>query len=205
MDAKLHWEHVYATRPVTSVGWFEADPATSRRLVDEAIARGARSVVDVGGGASRLVDHLLDRGLARVGVVDIAESGLDHARARLGERANRVAWLVGDVTALADLGSWDVWHDRAVFHFLLDPGKRGRYVALSERTVGKGGTAIMATFAPDGPERCSGLAVHRWSPEALAVECGPSWRLVASERHTHVTPTGVDQQYVYTTFRRVAA
>jgi hypothetical protein len=109
---------------------------------------------------------------------------------------------VGDVTTLDDVGSFDVWHDRAVFHFLLDPDQRRRYVALSERTVGPGGTAIIATFASDGPERCSGLEVRRYDSQDVARECGPGWRLAASERHVHTTPRGIAQRFIYATFVR---
>lgn len=123
---------------------------------------------------------------------------------RLGERAARVDWIVADVMALDDVGMFDVWHDRALFHFLLDPGARRHHVALSLRTVGPSGWAIMATFAPDGPERCSGLPVRRYDPDLLAGECGPGWQLAGSERHVHTTPGGVEQRYMYATFHRVA-
>lgn len=177
----------------------------SRRLVMAAVAEGAESVIDVGGGASLLVDQLLDLGVARVAVLDISEAGIDVARRRLGRRASGVEWIVADVTERQDVGSFDVWHDRAVFHFLLDPAARRRYVGLSERTVTPGGMAIMATFSHDGPERCSGLPVHRYEPDELARECGPRWLLSDSERHVHATPGGVEQSYVYSTFRRGGA
>jgi ubiquinone/menaquinone biosynthesis C-methylase UbiE len=186
----------------TQNGWYEPDPAVSRRLVERAVAEGALSVIDVGGGASLLVDHLLDMGLRRVAVLDISEAGLDVAKVRLGERASQVEWIVGDVTELEDVGAFDVWHDRAVFHFLLDPDARRRYVALSERTVEPNGTAVMATFAPDGPERCSGLPTQRFGPAELAQECGPSWRLSHTERYRHTTPGGVEQRFIYATFKR---
>ena len=202
MDTHVHWQHVYATRVPTQFGWYEPDPAVSRRLVGRAVAEGARSVIDVGGGASFLVDHLLDMGLRRVAVLDISEAGLDVAKERLGERASEVEWIVGDVTELEDVGVFDVWHDRAVFHFLLDPDARHHYVALSERTVGPGGAAVIATFALDGPERCSGLPVHRFGPAELAQECGPSWRLSHIERYRHTTPGGVEQRFIYATFER---
>lgn len=203
MSAHEHWQRIYATRRPDQVGWFEPDPTMSRRLVMAAIEQGARSVIDVGGGASFLVDHLLARGIERVAVVDISKAAIDVARHRLGERASDVEWIVADATTLDDVGTFDVWHDRAVFHFLIEPVSRHRYVALSEHTVGTGGFAVMATFAPDGPERCSGLPVQRYDPDELARECGAGWRLHLSERHVHVTPGGVEQNFVYSTFRRV--
>lgn len=204
MDRSEHWEQQYTTRAETSVGWFEAVPAVSLRRIREAVAGGARSLIDVGGGASRLVDHVLDMGLERVAVVDIAEHGMAIAKQRLGEPALRVEWIVGDVTTLEDVGRYDIWHDRAVFHFLIGAADRARYVALAERTVDPGGSAVMATFAPDGPERCSGLPCSRYDPDELAVECGPGWKLIDSERHVHTTPGGVEQSFCYSTFRRVA-
>jgi len=138
-----------------------------------------------------------------VAVLDVSEAGLDLARQRLGERADRVRWIVGDVTELEDVGVYDVWHDRAVFHFLLDRVARQRYVALSKRTVEPGGSAVMATFAPDGPERCSGLPVQRFGPDELALECGPGWRLSRAKGHRHTTPRGVEQRFVYAAIERM--
>ena len=200
-----HWDRIYATRATDSVGWYEPDPSTSRRIVGEAVARGARSLIDVGGGASSLVDHVLDMGLDRIAVLDISEAGLAHARQRLGARAEAVEWIVGDVTSVPEVGQFDIWHDRAVFHFLLDDASRGRYVRLAERTVQPGGLAIMATFDAHGPERCSGLPVHRYEPEELAEQCGASFRLTNTIRQLHHTPAGFPQSYQYSTFDRVAS
>lgn len=201
MDPAEHWQQMYMTRLPTEVGWYEPDPAMSRRLVTRALDQGAESVIDVGGGASSLVDHLLDLGVERIAVLDISEAGIALSRRRLAQRAAQVQWMIGDVTAMEDVGHFDVWHDRAVFHFLLDPEPRRRYVALCERAVGPGGTAVIATFAPDGPERCSGLPVRRYDPDDLARELGPGWDLVDSERSTHTTPSGVEQPFVYSTLR----
>jgi SAM-dependent methyltransferase len=198
-----HWQGIYETRDPTRVGWYEPLPETSWRLVSNALARGARSVIDIGGGASSLVDLLLDASVERVAVLDISEAGLELARQRLGERAGRVEWIAGDVTGLEGVGTFDLWHDRAAFHFLLDPAARQRYVRLATRTVVAGGTAVIATFAPDGPERCSGLPIQRWDPGDLARELGHAWRLTGDERHLHVTPLGVEQRYVYCTFMRI--
>ena len=197
-----HWQRIYTRRPTTEVGWYEPDPAISRRLVRMAIEDGATSAIDVGGGASYLVDHLLDDGLERLAVLDISEAALGITRERLGARAAQVDWLVGDVTTAADVGLFDVWHDRAVFHFLLDPEDRRRYVALAERSVTPGGSIIIATFSHDGPDTCSGLPVQRWEPDELTGELGPGWQLLRSDRHTHTTPSGKDQAYVYCRFRR---
>jgi len=204
MDSAAHWANIYATRSPEQVSWFESLPALSLREVTRAIQGGARSVIDVGGGASRLVDQLIDLDLDRIAVLDIAEGGLEVAKARLGTRADHVEWIVADVTEAEDVGRFDVWHDRAVFHFLTDPVARARYVALCERTLPPGGTAVVAAFASDGPEMCSGLPVHRYNASELAGECGPAFDLVRSERYLHTTPSGGHQPFLYSSFRRVA-
>ena len=175
----------------------------SRRLVAEAVRDGARSVIDIGGGASSLVDHLLDLDIQRMAVLDVSEAGLDVSRRRLGNRERRVEWVVGDVTSVKDVGEFDVWHDRAVFHFLVEAEDRASYVRLAQTTLRPGATMFISTFAPDGPERCSGLPVCRYDGDQLAQALGPSFRLDATERHTHTTPLGIGQQFVYATFTRV--
>lgn len=199
-----HWDEIYAARPAGEASWFEADPAVSMRLIADAIRTGARSVLDVGAGASVLVERLLELDLERIGVLDISEVGLEIARHRLGDRADEVEWIVADVTAATDVGRFDVWHDRATFHFLTEPVDRAGYVRLAARTVRPGGSVIIATFAPDGPERCSGLSVSRYDADRLASLCGPAFELVGSEPHVHTTPGGVKQRFVYTTLRRAA-
>lgn len=197
------WDWIYATRAVNAVGWYEPEPVNSQALVAEAVARGGRSIIDVGGGASRLVDHLLDLGLDRIAVLDISEAGLAVSRHRLGPRAEAIEWIVGDVAAVDDVGEFDIWHDRAAFHFLLDEAARRRYVRLAERTVRIGGVAIIATFADDGPERCSGMPVRRYNPAELAQMCGPAFQLIGSRRYVHHTPAGVAQSFQYSTLERV--
>ena len=204
MNPRDHWQSLYTKRPYEEVGFFEPDPETSLALIRRALDDGARSVVDVGGGASRLVDGLLDLGVAEIAVLDISEAGLDVARRRLRDRASSVRWIAGDVTELGDIGRFDVWHDRAVFHFLTSPDDRRAYVDLAERTLEPGGTAIVATFAPDAPAQCSGLDVCRYDPDALARQCGPGFALIDSTDHVHTTPRGVRQHFQYSTFRRVA-
>ncbi len=202
MDPFGHWESIYSTRAPEDVGWFEPEPVTSRSFVAKAVEDGARSIIDIGGGASRLVDHLLDLPLERVAVLDISATGLNLTKVRLGPEAERVEWIVGDITRIEDIGQFDVWHDRALFHFLTGPTERESYVRLAERTLRPGGMAIMGTFASDGPERCSGLTVCRYDPDDLAAACGPGFELLHSERHVHTTPAGVAQRFVYSCFRR---
>lgn len=197
------WDWIYATREMTGVGWYEPDPVVSRELVSDAVAAGGRSIIDVGGGASWLADHLVDMDLDRAAVLDISEAALALSRHRLGDRADRIEWIVGDIATVTDVGRFDIWHDRAAFHFLLEPEARRRYVDLAWRTLPVGGTAIVATFADDGPERCSGMPVQRYDPQELAATWGAGFRLVASRRHLHHTPAGVPQQFQYSTLVRL--
>lgn len=197
------WDWIYATRDLGALGWYEPDPDTSRRLVAEAVTRGARSMVDIGGGASHLVDYLIDLDLDRIAVLDISAAGLAVAQHRLGTRAADVDWIVADVTRVRDIGRFDIWHDRAAFHFLLDPGMRRSYARVAERAVAVGGTAIIATFAEDGPERCSGMPVRRYEPARLAEEFGDAFRLMGAVRYEHHTPGGVTQRFQYSSLERI--
>jgi SAM-dependent methyltransferase len=203
MDRTEHWDRIYERRSPREVSWHERTPTISIRRVRQAVDAGARSLLDVGAGASTLVDEALELGL-RVAVLDISERPLNASSKRLGSRAGQVEWIVGDVTAIEDVGRFDIWHDRAVFHFLTDAFDQERYVSLCERTVALGGIAIVATFAPDGPEMCSGLPVRRYDASELAERCGPRFELVDSERHVHLTPRGVEQRFLYASFRRVS-
>ena len=159
-------------------------------------------MIDVGGGASLLVDRLLDLPFERIAVLDISEAALSKARSRLGERASRVEWIVADIIEAESLGIFDVWHDRAVFHFLTDAADRRRYVELARRTVPVGGHHIIATFAGDGPKRCSGLDVCRYNAETMGAELGGGFSLVREARESHTTPRGSSQAFFYGVFRR---
>lgn len=201
-DRKAHWQDVYATKSETSVSWYQAEPRLSLELIrGVAPARGCR-ILDVGGGASVLVDRLLELDVGEIAVLDISEIALGRAKARLGERARRARWVLGDLTEAPELGRFDVWHDRAMFHFLTDPDDRGRYVELARRTVPPGGHLIIATFAEDGPRRCSQLEVCRYNAASLACELGTGFTLTRAARETHTTPWGSAQPFVYGVFRR---
>lgn len=197
MDRRAHWEQVYEEKAPDAVSWFQPRPETSLALVSQlGLARDA-ALIDVGGGASNLVDHLLDAGFTDLTVLDLSGRALAHARARLGERAHRVRWVEADVTTASFERTFQLWHDRAVFHFLVDAQDRARYRERLTAAVAPGGHAIVATFAEDGPERCSGLPVVRYAPEALAHELGEAFTLQASHRELHRTPAGRDQSFVY--------
>ena len=206
MGKAEHWEKVYRTRQVDRVSWFQDHAERSLAIIrqtglDPAVAR----VIDVGAGASVLVDDLLDAGYGQVTVLDIAEPALAVSRARLGERAERVDWRVGDVTtvALPETG-YDIWHDRAVFHFLTRAEDRKRYVEQVWRAVRPGGFVIVATFGPNGPLQCSDFDVCRYAPAELHGEFGAGYELIAHQTEQHATPTGKDQEFVYCFCRRAA-
>lgn len=197
-----HWDSVYRTKPAESVSWFQPVPTLSLTALNELGATPGQSLIDVGGGASRLVDALLDRDWSDLAVLDIAGSGLDEAKRRLADRAAQVEWIVADITDWEPLRTYDFWHDRAVFHFLNDPAQRSAYLRAMDQALAAGGASIMATFALDGPERCSGLPVQRYDEQRLAEEVGPSFQVVRSWREEHVTPNGSRQAFTWCAFRK---
>lgn len=201
MLAKEHWDQIYRTKPATEVSWFQPEPALSLRWIMAATDQRAR-VIDVGGGASLLVDRLLDNGYENVAVLDISQVALDSAKRRLGERAAKVRWINADITAAPNLGNFDLWHDRGVFHFLTDADDRRKYIETAARTIVPGGTMILATFAPNGPQRCSGLNVQRWSGTTLSTELAPRFRIVEETTEVHLTPQGTPQEFAYSRFVR---
>jgi SAM-dependent methyltransferase len=198
MDEKQHWERVYATKPAAAVSWFQPTAERSLAMIRRVAPCLDSPIIDVGGGASVLVDDLVRLGYSKLTVLDLAGGALDSARARLGRAAAGVHWLEADVRS-ADLeaGAYAVWHDRAVFHFLTDPADRAAYVAQVRRSVQPGGFVMVATFAEDGPAKCSGLPVMRYTAEELHDEFGAAFELVVTEREIHATPTGTRQAFVY--------
>ena len=202
MNRQDHWNAIYRLKGERDVSWFEAAPTVSIEMIQASGIVPETSVLDIGGGESRLVDALLALGLRRLAVLDVSAEALEHTRNRLGPAGKSITWIEADVTGDWTADPVDIWHDRAVFHFLTDPAERARYFDHMVKTVSPNGTAIIATFALDGPEMCSGLPVVRYSPETLAREIGPPFVLVETRRHTHVTPRGTTQSFQYSRFRR---
>lgn len=197
-----HWTRVYEEKAPSAVSWYQAEPAPSLRALDRFGAGPSSSLIDVGGGASNLVDALLAQGWRDVTVLDIAAPALEAAKARLGPSADQVHWEVADITEWQTSRKYDVWHDRAVFHFLTEPEQREAYRRALETGVTKGGLVILATFALDGPEKCSGLPVQRYDPSSLAAELGSTFQLLEGWRDEHVTPWGSTQSFNWCAFRR---
>jgi len=199
---KEHWESAYRGRPAEVLGWYQAEPTLSLDLIRTHVQDRTHPILDVGGGASTLVGHLLTAGFSDITVLDISEPALDLARTRLGDRADEVAWIRADVTDFKPARQWQAWHDRAVFHFLTERAERGHYVDALRAGLASGGRAIMATFSLEGPDRCSGLPVVRYSPETLTAELGAGFRILESRSEIHHTPGGGEQAYQYSVFER---
>jgi SAM-dependent methyltransferase len=198
MDSKAHWEHVYRSKLPTEVSWYQPHAVRSLDLIQRVSAPPNGPIIDVGGGTSPLVDDLLAAGYTDLTVLDLSVTALAEARARLATRAGLVQWVEADILkAGLPAGRYSVWHDRAVFHFLTARADRARYVAQVHRAVRPGGFVLIATFANDGPTRCSGLEVTRYSADTLHAEFGAGFRLLTSEREEHFTPAGARQAFVY--------
>jgi hypothetical protein len=201
MNRKGHWDLVYGRKADEEVSWRQTEPQPSLQLI-LGTPRGNGRVIDVGGGSSVLVDRLIGLPFSRVAVLDISPVAMNRSRARLGESAIRVEWIEADVTAVDDLGQFDMWHDRAVFHFLTESSDRERYVGLARRTLPVAGHLIVGTFATDGPTKCSGLDVCRYDADSLAEQFREGFTLVRGLGYTHTTPWGTPQSFFYGVLRR---
>ena len=198
MTTKAHWENVYQTKAVDEVSWYRPHLETSLRLIEDAAPDRNSAVIDVGGGEATLVDDLVSRGYTDVTVLDISQAAIEVAKDRLGLAAAPVHWITGDITSVElEAARYDLWHDRAVFHFLTGADDRAAYVRQVARAVRLGGHVIVATFGLDGPEKCSGLDVVRYDAENLHGEFGPKFRLLDSVTELHETPWGTPQQFMY--------
>ncbi len=205
MQRRAHWDNVYSTRKHDEVGWFRPHLETSLQWIEDIGLAPDAPIIDVGGGASTLVDDLLDAGHTALTVVDISGKALAGVQERLGSRSDLVTWLVADITeAQLQRRSFRLWHDRAVFHFLVDAGDRRKYRDDLEAALVTGGHLVIGTFTPEAPPRCSGLPVQRYDLDALIAELGPGFELVRHRQEMHVTPGGVEQMYLFGHFRRTA-
>jgi 2-polyprenyl-3-methyl-5-hydroxy-6-metoxy-1,4-benzoquinol methylase len=198
MDAKTHWEKVYTTKAPEAVSWYRAHLETSLALIERAAGGRSASIIDVGGGESTLVDDLIARGYENITVLDISQTAIDVTKKRLGLAGRQVHFLVADLMeAQLESGAYDVWHDRAVFHFLTAIEQRVAYVRNVARAVRPGGHVIVSTFGPEGPTKCSGLEVMRYTAESLHNQFGARFCLVESSKELHLTPFGTNQQFLY--------
>ena len=201
-NRSAHWESVYRTKGEREVSWFQETPSVSPELIRSAGATRHSAIIDIGGGASRLVDALVYEGYDAVTVLDLSKAALVAAKTRLGQSAAGVTWIVADVVKWKPPRRYDVWHDRAAFHFLTDAGDRTAYADCLRESLRPGGYAIIATFALDGPERCSGLPVIRYDAASLGKVLGSAFTLLETRRHDHHTPMGSTQRFQFSVFRR---
>ncbi len=202
-NRKNHWENVYGQKKPDEVSWYQVEPTVSLDFIASTGIGYAAKIIDVGGGASVLVDKLLDQGFQNLTVLDISSKAIHYAQERLGRRAENVSWIEADVTAFESSVQYDVWHDRAVFHFLTDTEDRSKYMRRLEEALKPGGHVIIAAFAIDGPPKCSDLDIERYSPEKMKNEFRDSFELVNSAREVHITPWNKEQKFIYCYFKKI--
>jgi len=201
-DRKKHWETVHGSKTPEETSWYQPVPHLSLAMIDRTKLGPGASLIDIGGGTSLLVDHLLDRGFRDLTVLDISSEALAKAARRLGNRAARVNWIEADVTKFESPRQFDLWHDRAAFHFLTDPADRRAYMNVLRKALVPGGHAIIATFAPGGPEKCSGLQIVQYDAARLGTELGPEFSLQEQQEERHVTPAKREQLFNFFRFQR---
>jgi len=203
MERKAHWERVYSGKPTDRLGWYKPRLQTSLDWIRSLDLPFDAPIIDVGGGASTLIDDLLGHDHTDITVLDISDTALLLLRERLGDDAQKVNWLVADITTVElPAGHFDLWHDRAVFHFLTETEQKRQYQQNLSRSLKPGGRLIIGTFAPEAPPKCSGLPVQRYDHELLATTFGDDFELLRHHKEMHVTPGGVEQMYLYCDFRR---
>jgi 2-polyprenyl-3-methyl-5-hydroxy-6-metoxy-1,4-benzoquinol methylase len=199
-NRKDHWDRVYKKLSPSEVGWYQAYPERSLKLVNNTCAATDCRIIDVGGGASNLSEHLLDQGYMKLTVLDISGNSIEKAKSQLREKSSRITWIAADITKYNFNEQYDVWHDRAVFHFLTKTEDRKRYISSLNQALKLNGHLIMATFGLDAPPKCSGLSVVRYSPETLQNELGNNFNMVDSFSENHVTPSGIAQNFIFCRF-----
>lgn len=197
-----HWQNVYSTKGERDLSWFQDSPTLSLQLVDSVVSVAQTSLIDIGGGASRLADALLARGGFDISVLDLSSAALDAAKTRIGAGAGEIDWIVADITTWRPSRRYDIWHDRAAFHFLTETADQAAYAETLSESLPAGGVAIIGTFAPDGPEKCSGLPVIRHDAASIGTLLGGRFALEDSRRHEHVTPWGSVQKFQFSIFRK---
>ena len=197
---KTHWEQVYQQKSPLDVSWYQTQPSMSLKLIEETGIEKQQRIIDVGAGASVLVDYLLKAGFSRLAVLDISAQSLQHAKTRLGENSHKIEWLEDDVTTFEPPHPYELWHDRAVFHFLTNAEDRNRYVQVLKKALVPNGHLIIATFAIGGPKKCSGLDIVQYDAESLCAELGDEFELLDVQNEAHITPANAEQKFTYFRF-----
>jgi len=201
-ERKKHWENVYTQKQPTEVSWYQTNPGKSLELIALTGVDRSGQIIDIGGGASVLVDQLLDQVHEHLTVLDISAKAIEYAKERLGDRAEKVNWIVSDITEFKPSVVYDLWHDRAVFHFLTDTGDRRKYVDVMSKALHAGSHVIISAFSLEGPAKCSGLDVERYDADKMAREFGDSFELVKALDEAHITPWKAEQKFIYCYFRK---
>jgi len=201
-NPKSHWEKAYKNKSHDEVSWYQDYPDISLRLIASAKINSEGSIIDIGGGASRLVDYLLQQSYKNLTVLDISGNSIKQAKLRLGEKANEVNWIEADITNFSSQTKYDLWHDRAVFHFLTDSKDRKKYIDALKQSLKPDGQVIISTFSLSGPKKCSGLNIARYSPESLSKELGSDFKMIETVDEVHITPTKIKQNFIYCHFKR---
>lgn len=201
-DPKQHWEKTYQDKEPGQVSWYQTEPHISLNLIDSLGLKPMDKIIDVGGGASILVDKMLDKGFRDITVLDISSKALQRSKERLAQQAKKITWIDADITEIEFPQQYSLWHDRAVFHFLTDPQDRKKYIGTLEKAVQPGGYVIIATFSLEGPPKCSGLNVERYDSEKLSKELGDCFALITSEEEVHMTPWKSEQRFIYCVFKK---
>ncbi len=202
-NRQSHWEKAYRRLLPEKMGWYQDRPEQSLRLIQQTDLDPTATIIDVGGGTSRLALALLDAGYSKSTVLDISHDALKKAQEQMGAKKGNIEWIVADLLSCDDMGLFDLWHDRAVFHFLTEKKEQEKYLATLERSLAPGGYVVISTFAPDGPTRCSGLPVLRYCAETLQHRFGKRYSLITSTPERHTTPEGGVQPFVYCLFQRI--
>ncbi|MFW2374153.1 MAG: class I SAM-dependent methyltransferase [Gammaproteobacteria bacterium] len=203
MSRKKHWEQVYSNKTPLEVSWFQNEPSLSLQLINESGIDKTAAIIDIGGGASRLVDHLLEQAYHNLAVLDLSSSAIQHAQTRLGELQSQVEWFVEDITEFTPSRKFDLWHDRAVFHFLTEASDREQYKQCLQQGLMSGGHLIIATFALGGPEKCSGLDIVQYDANKISAELGDSYQLLDVHYELHITPAEKQQKFNYFHFKKI--
>jgi ubiquinone/menaquinone biosynthesis C-methylase UbiE len=202
LSIKAHWENIYNTKLPTEMSWYQKYPSLSLKLIKTSGIEAKHSIIDVGGGTSLLVDSLLEKGFKRLAVLDISHSALDIAKSRLGTRAENVKWYEADATEFQPPKQFDLWHDRAVFHFLTDEEAQRKYVEVLKRTLVSGGYLVISTFAIDGPKKCSGRDTVKYEVSSMSAKLGGEFRLLEFLDELHITPGKKEQKFTYFLYKR---
>lgn len=202
MDKTHHWDNVYTTKLATEVSWYETEPTESLKLILDAVGKTRGRIIDIGGGQSFLVDHAIGAGFAQVAVLDISSAAIEATKKRLGDKASLVRWVIADITRTESLGQFDVWHDRAMLHFLTDEQDRQHYVDLLRSTLPSGGYFVVGTFASGGPEKCSGLPIQQYDEASMRRFLGCDFQAVRSFERIHTTPAGKPQRFFLGVYQR---